>query len=184
MSTHNITVEGGSSVRLPTAGKYCDRDIVVTANMSVDGYVSSQSWSEDLIQSSIDTDGSIYNDGLGYKTGYRLNSAGEETISTTSAITGYIPYENGDVFRLKATNGLFQTPQYIYGYDENFNTVRLVLACATVYDTVITKDGYYGKGGIGDDNADIKYLRFSMLSYTTYPYTIHKKQKQEEEVTV
>lgn len=29
--THNITVEGGSSVRLKTAGKYCDRDIVVTA---------------------------------------------------------------------------------------------------------------------------------------------------------
>lgn len=31
MSEHNITVEGGSSVRLPTAGKYCDRDIVITA---------------------------------------------------------------------------------------------------------------------------------------------------------
>lgn len=31
MSEHNITVEGGSSVRLLTAGKYCDRDIVVTA---------------------------------------------------------------------------------------------------------------------------------------------------------
>ena len=29
--THNITVEGGTSVRLPTAGKYCDRDIIVTA---------------------------------------------------------------------------------------------------------------------------------------------------------
>lgn len=28
---HNITIEGGTSVRLPTAGKYCDRDIVVTA---------------------------------------------------------------------------------------------------------------------------------------------------------
>ena len=28
---HNITVECGTSVRLPTAGKYCDRDIVVTA---------------------------------------------------------------------------------------------------------------------------------------------------------
>lgn len=27
----NITVEGGSSVRLPTAGKYCDQDIVITA---------------------------------------------------------------------------------------------------------------------------------------------------------
>ena len=29
--SHNIIVEGGKSVRLPTAGKYCDRDIVVTA---------------------------------------------------------------------------------------------------------------------------------------------------------
>lgn len=27
----NIEVEGGKSVRLPTSGKYCDRDIVVTA---------------------------------------------------------------------------------------------------------------------------------------------------------
>lgn len=31
MSEFNVEVEGGSSVRLPTAGKYCDRDIVVTA---------------------------------------------------------------------------------------------------------------------------------------------------------
>lgn len=31
MSEFNIEVEGGSSVRLPTAGKYCDRDIVVEA---------------------------------------------------------------------------------------------------------------------------------------------------------
>lgn len=31
MSEHNITVEGGTSIRLPTAGKYCDRDIVITA---------------------------------------------------------------------------------------------------------------------------------------------------------
>ncbi len=31
MSEHNITVDGGSSVRLKTAGKYCDRDIVVTS---------------------------------------------------------------------------------------------------------------------------------------------------------
>lgn len=29
--THNITVEGGTSLRLNTAGKYCDRDIVVTS---------------------------------------------------------------------------------------------------------------------------------------------------------
>ena len=31
MSEISITVEGGTSKRLLTAGKYCDRDIVVTA---------------------------------------------------------------------------------------------------------------------------------------------------------
>ncbi len=31
MSEHKITVESGTSVRLPTAGKYCDRDILITA---------------------------------------------------------------------------------------------------------------------------------------------------------
>lgn len=31
MSEYNITVDGGTSKRLLTAGKYCDRDIVVTA---------------------------------------------------------------------------------------------------------------------------------------------------------
>lgn len=31
MSEHKITVMGGTSVRLTTAGKYCDRDILVTA---------------------------------------------------------------------------------------------------------------------------------------------------------
>ena len=29
--SHNITVESGKSVRLPTSGKYCDRDIIITA---------------------------------------------------------------------------------------------------------------------------------------------------------
>lgn len=31
MSAFNVEVESGKAVRLPTAGKYCDRDIVVTA---------------------------------------------------------------------------------------------------------------------------------------------------------
>lgn len=36
MNEFNIEVQGGSSVRLPTAGKYCDRDIIVTANKNED----------------------------------------------------------------------------------------------------------------------------------------------------
>ena len=32
MSDINITIEGGASKRLLTAGKYCDSDIVITAS--------------------------------------------------------------------------------------------------------------------------------------------------------
>ncbi len=31
MTEHKITVLGGTSVRLPTAGKYCEKDIVISA---------------------------------------------------------------------------------------------------------------------------------------------------------
>lgn len=38
MSEHNITIYSGSSLRLPTAGCYCDRDIIITGkNMGGDG---------------------------------------------------------------------------------------------------------------------------------------------------
>ena len=42
MSAHNITVESGTSVRLPTAGKYCDRDIVVSATGGSSDYLASR----------------------------------------------------------------------------------------------------------------------------------------------
>ena len=41
MSEINITIEGGTSKRLLTAGKYCDRDIVVTAEGGGGGMDSS-----------------------------------------------------------------------------------------------------------------------------------------------
>lgn len=46
MSEHNIIVQGGTSVRLPTAGKYCDRDIIVTAEGGKDD--SNEVWEEHL----------------------------------------------------------------------------------------------------------------------------------------
>lgn len=39
MSEHNITIESGKSLKLKTAGKYCDRDIVVTASGSSGGEI-------------------------------------------------------------------------------------------------------------------------------------------------
>ena len=41
----------------------------------------------------------IYNDGVGYKNGYRVRSNGEETTSQNATCTGYIPAKAGDVVR-------------------------------------------------------------------------------------
>lgn len=57
MSAHNIAVDGGKSVRLPTAGKYCDRDIVVTATGVAGGIVpESKEWQQTptLVQAYLD----------------------------------------------------------------------------------------------------------------------------------
>ena len=53
---------------------------------------------------SIDTDGSVYNGGLGYKNGYRIRSGGAETSQNNAACTGFIPVSGGDVIRIYGWN--------------------------------------------------------------------------------
>lgn len=104
MSEHNITVEGGSSVRLPTAGKYCDRDIVVTATGGgggiPDGYYNASGLNVD--ESKV-LAGEIYIDEDGYKIGEMPdNGAVNSTIqglvsgmSTPQPVTIPEGYHNG-----------------------------------------------------------------------------------------
>ena len=50
---------------------------------------------------STESDGyTIYNDGLGYKTGYRVRSGGEESESAGNVCTGFIPCKAGDTIRV------------------------------------------------------------------------------------
>lgn len=49
---------------------------------------------------SINADGTIYNNGLGYKNGYRVRSGGAEIAQDISACTGFIPVKGGDVIRI------------------------------------------------------------------------------------
>lgn len=43
----------------------------------------------------------LYNNGVGYQTGLRLNSSGEESAVSGMCVTGYIPATNGDTIRIK-----------------------------------------------------------------------------------
>jgi hypothetical protein len=105
MSQFDITVEGGQSVRLPTAGKYCDRDIVVTSPAADDdryddgyndGYAEGESVGYDNALAKR-TDLIVAKDGdytpEGDSTGFRSVSVSAESVSpqvitrTATAIT-------------------------------------------------------------------------------------------------
>lgn len=49
-----------------------------------------------MLASAVDTDGSAYNSGAGYKAGYRLNSNGEEITQSGAYVTGFMPCHMGD----------------------------------------------------------------------------------------
>lgn len=55
-----------------------------------------------LVPTAIDTDGSIYNGGLGYKAGYRVSSSGsiKEEQSADAVCTGYMTARSADTIRI------------------------------------------------------------------------------------
>lgn len=69
-----------------------------------------------MVPLSIDTDGSIYNGGLGYKNGYRVRSGGTEASSNNGACTGFIPVNGGDVVRISGV---------IFSYAQNGNAINV-----------------------------------------------------------
>lgn len=53
------------------------------------------------VLTSIESDGSPYNGGLGYKSGYRISSSGVEKSASGYGCTGFIPVNAGDTVRIK-----------------------------------------------------------------------------------
>ena len=84
MSEHKITVAGGTSVRLPTAGKYCDRDIIVTAgggtaSEDLDEVLTEQEALIDELQDALRGKGSAWYDAFWdeyQENGNRVNGSG------------------------------------------------------------------------------------------------------------
>ena len=137
--THNITVEGGTSVRLPTSGKYCDRDIVVTATGG--GSVTEPSTISGINLHNKETD--IPNTYLSGATVLEYNGW------TT---TDFIPVEEGKFYLVYSTSE-FDT-RYCSKFDANKENAKVL--SGTINCTDKNKPLFIqGNGG---------YFRFSGLS--------------------
>ena len=145
--SHNITVDGGTSVRLPTAGKYCDRDIVVTATGG--GSVSEPSTISGTNLHNKKTDiPNTYLDGAaviaynGWKT------------------TDFIPVEEGKFYFAYSVSAI--SPKYCSKFDankENAKELSGTINCTDKNEPLFIKghDGYFRFSGA---NAQINALEF------------------------
>lgn len=112
-------------------------DVIISIrNSIVSSIFEGISWNEytNLVPTSQDTSGNVYNDGLGYKENYRLSSSGGESANNGHIISGFIPY-NGEVIRAYGSTNFMPSANgyYINFYDSNFSLK--LCAAATRCDT-------------------------------------------------
>lgn len=87
---------------------------------------------KNLVSESIDTDGTPFNGGLGYITGYRINSAGGLNTESHQGVTGFIAVSPGDVIR--AVNIGTSIDHYnilMQVYDSNFESLGSLVTCTS-----------------------------------------------------
>lgn len=81
-----------------------------------------------MVRTSIDTNGSIYNNGLGYKSGYRVRSGGAEEALQRGSCTGYISAKGEDVIRISGCDFTTEeTANAINVYDSSFTNLGQVV---------------------------------------------------------
>lgn len=137
------------------------------------------------IPRSINTDGTLYigtNGEAGYKTGYRLNSAGTETEASGVTVTGFIPVNDGDTvyfgnFRYKIgepASGDFK--EWLVIYDSNFSVILAIPSgqfdianfgyLVSAY-TVDEETGYLTSLTLYDKyNSGVSYIRVSAREFS------------------
>ncbi len=117
-------------------------DIVVTATTAQTETPPSYT---NLVPTSIDTDGSIYN-GTGYMLNYRLNSSGTLTAKDNAIASGFIKYGN-NVLRVYGYSGssIGDNGNYVAFYDSGFakTYVTNYQSCVNAGATFIEQNGLY-----------------------------------------
>ena len=140
-----------------------------------DGAVLWKTGSKNWVPFSTEADGvTIYNNGLGYKDGYRVRSGGEEAESTSGTATGFIPIKRGDIVRIYPAFENYNTNNAINFADMNFVNLGQITDTGQAYGICAGKTSTYFTSVINNmsvlnytDSMDqtIAYVRITNLLY-------------------
>lgn len=143
-----IPVSGGNISIASVTG-----DIVITSIAEPTPYTNQ-------IPLSIEADGTPFNGGLGYKTGYRLSSSsGGESANEGVEVTGYIAVKSGDVVRVKNITLSTSSSDGVVLYFDNNKTKLDSTYTATLFSTD-EGNGVYASAPI-TRWAKLGYIRFT-----------------------
>lgn len=125
------------------------------------------------VPTSIDTDGSIFND-CGYQDGARVRTTGELGETNYGSATGYIPIMGGETIRFKGGNwNVAQSMNCICYCNNSFSAVGSFTTqpsyygiCTSSNSVVVTEGDYYVTTAPSDQN--ISYVRISTYTDGIY----------------
>lgn len=136
----------------------------IVKQISIDDIILWKGGITNLVPTSIDTDGSIFN-GTGYKNGSRLNSSAAVVDLAVHTVTGYIPAKAGDIIRVKgvAFDSNHHSGCYFWTFDSNFTRLKAERPADTNTEDISVT--YEENGVIAfrlvNYNTSVRYIRFS-----------------------
>ena len=136
-----------------------------------------------LVPSSLEADGTPYNNGLGYKTGYTLSvSVGNpstETARSNRAITGFIPASRYDIIRVINIGVTDAYPMGIWIFDSDKNLLN-ALQMATVTGSSFAFGNIVGvklDGRSPENSNKVAYIRVVCAATSAANLIVTKNQK-------
>lgn len=123
----------------------------------------------DVLRQSVSSDGTPYNGGTGYKSGYRLNSGGNESAASGVYCSGFIPITNAQTIEfegisLPAVSGVANSNYTIHFYNSAFT--RIAKSQYQAHDVFNTPS--IGKGTTDDSGKYIKTFKPTGVSGLAY----------------
>lgn len=133
-----------------------------------------------MLLQAVDASGNPYNNGQGWKSGYRLSSSGNESASSSNQVTGFIPMTKGQTMTLEnielpATNYSGYNTCYIAVYNSSKVCIKSNYSKDLYAQTAntATKDSNNHivkitlNTGVSTDISNMAYVRISTLQMST-----------------